>query len=735
MVDTIFNDTPKGKSGTLISSGIVQNDYLQAYVGVNASTQYNKMRRSDPQIRKILTAINSPIKAAVWTIEPASEESKDLEIAALVDQVIFKDIKLLEKLNEILTFPVHGFSVFEIIHKNVDKKDFGKYTTISNLGFRSQESIIEFDHDESTGEISRVRQYQYGDLGVDAWLDATTLLFFFNEKEGSDNGYPILRTMVGPWKRKQLTETIKMIGIEKFAIPTPTLEVPANISPNDEEYKAAAKILNGFTSAENAYITYPAGWKLDLRQNDGFNPMFLEDSIKREDEKMSGALLASFLELGTGGNGGAYALGDNLENIFLQVIESFASVITNSFNDKIIPSVVNMNYGQEISVYPKLACSGISKKAGEALMRIITGYTNAGVVNKDETLEDYVRNTHRLPKKSEGSAIDNQEIDDGHSDEVKVENINEEEKKVGIEEATKLKDSILLADKTPNMLIDSEAKIIQDAMVYNLEFIGKKLVVDVMNKYKQLPAENKLAAITDITVGGVAKYKRLMKGIFTTTSSRALDQARQEIPEKKNVKLKVNEKIMAEMDKYNLKFVDREFSTLPAHLRRLILLQSDRLVERQVRELEDRVAFSFMQNVQSVDSAMGIEKELSDAVSSYLTSPAVVTGSINSASTLVNQSRNDFFFDPEVQQEIYAYRFNNSDPKSPICKKLAGSVFAKDDSEFMAYTPPLHHNCKSYLSVIKMSAKIKPDIQPLPQLTKADRDSISLSERVVSWEM
>ena len=74
-----FNKKPIGLSGTEISGRIFEAEYLQELTGIRGHEIYNRMRRSDPQIRKILSAISSPIKAAKWFIEPVSDEKRDIE--------------------------------------------------------------------------------------------------------------------------------------------------------------------------------------------------------------------------------------------------------------------------------------------------------------------------------------------------------------------------------------------------------------------------------------------------------------------------------------------------------------------------------------------------------------------------------------------------------------------------------------------------------------------------------
>jgi len=330
-----------------------------------------------------------------------------------MEQIIFKDINWSKFLNEALTCVPYGYSIFEVVHMNRQSKELGAYTGLAQLGFRKQSTITEWTHDEITGELLLVKQEASGDIKVDAQLPAEFLLIFYNSQEGDNIGTPLLRGLFGPYKRKLLATELQYIGVERFAISTPILQIPKNVDPNDAEYVAAIEALKSFTAAEDSYITYPEGWVLELNNNNTFDPSKIQVVIQAENENMSGAILASFLELGTGGNGGAFALANDQSDFFLDGLNGFADSIKDTINKCLIPQLMKLNFGDDDELVPQLVYSGISDKAGKELMEVITGYTSASVVTVDEPLEDYVRKVNNLPKKAEGSMIDNQESEDG----------------------------------------------------------------------------------------------------------------------------------------------------------------------------------------------------------------------------------------------------------------------------------------------------------------------------------
>lgn len=733
--NTTFSNKAVGKSGTSISGGIYDAEYLPELVGIQGQDKYARMDKSDPQVRKIHVAINAPIKAAKWDIEPSSLEEIDIKAAKLIDQILFKDMDFRKKLGEILKFISRGFSMFEVIIENKENAELGQYTGLAGLQARLQNTITEWKHDQNSGELISVHQEQSGDIEVDAWLLAENLLIFFNEQEGDDNGFPINRVLYGPYKRKLMTETLKMIGIERSAIPTPTLKIPSSISVNDQEYKEAVSILSAFTGAENSFITYPEGWELELHSSEGFDPMKLENSIKREDEKMVGTILATFLELGTGGNSGAFALGENLQKFFTQVLESYAHVVAGTINRCLIPALIKMNFGDTVKQMPQLVFSGITEKAGKEFMEILTGFTGSGVVGQDEMLEDHVRKMYNLPKKVEGTVIENGgengEDDNTNSSSSDISNdSNADNKNDDDDLGTKLSVMKFAEAKTAKGLIDQQAKPTLEIMQSNLKFIGEKLIADITKNYKKLSDSSKLNAVDNLKLGGVAAFRKQLRGVLNVSATKSLGMVENETG-LHDVKLKDNQEVLELLEEYSsktIKFAGDD--KLPKHSKKLVQLQSSTLADKMATDLQDIVTFAYIQNEQKTNDIAVLQEEMNAAAKKYQEGSTVNTASITSTSTVVNQTRNEFFFAPEVIEQIYAFRFNNSDPKAAICKTLTGQVFATDDTKFFQYSPPLHFNCKSYLSAIMVSAKSKPEIEKLPALNKADLKSKSLSESI-----
>ena len=723
------HDKPLGASGTDVVSNVHNSeDHIEALQGYQAALFYDKMRRSDTQVRKILGAITSPIKSARWGVEPFDDDARSLEIANTIETILFKDIKWSKFINEALTVVAHGHSVFEVVHENKVSREIGPYTGLAQLGFRRQPTIIEWHHDKITGELKSIKQESATDIEVSVVIPAEFLLCFFSEQEGDNIGFPLLRNVYGPYKRKLLAMELQFIGIERFAIPTPMLQVPKGIKPTDLEYIAAVETLKAFVSAEDSYLMFPEGWELNLHDN-SFDPEKLKSVIKGEDENMSGAILASFLELGTGGNTGAYALSNDLSDFFFAGLSYYANVIRDTINDKLIPQLVSLNYGPDETAIPKINYSGIADKAGLELMQIITGFIEKGVISSDEGLEDYIRKAYNLPKKAEGTLIENEgaeTVDASTAPPEEIQPLVTED--VSVDEPAQLSEILKFAEKTPKKLMEKYDELLLDIIRRHLTTISDKYIADTLRNYKSLSDKNKMAATKDVKVGGVAQFKKELKGALTSLAREALDQVEAEVGIS-NVKFKEDEAlILKDLGVDTFKF--NEFSKLPKRIQLIIASQADLISAKESEEVTNAVAFQFGSSEPSTNDIDVIREDLKTAAAAKVDSGTKKTVAANTVATVAGHTRNQYLLDDEVQTVIESYTFVNSDPQTDICKALAGTTYDVLSTDIVRYQPPLHHNCKSYMRANLKTSKNKPEITGLPTLTDSARKSITFKDGI-----
>lgn len=390
----------RGSSGTSVYAGYFSEEYLNELTGTAAADAYDKMRRSDARCKMSLQAVKTPIMAAEWEIHAATQDNPEhKEHAEFIKHVLFVDMdKPFSKL-EALSLADFGFSISEVTHKAViDHPRFASYVGLKSLGWRSPKSVLSWNLDPATGAIESVRQLVTGDLQRYIDIPGKFLLVSSLEKEGDNyEGVSLLRAAYGAWKRKNMYLRLMAIGMERNAIPTPTVEVPEG-KQNTEEYTFLTSCLENYASHENSYFAYPAGWLVKFLESP-FDPEKLKSAIDMENQEIVAAFMANFLMLGQS-QSGSRAVSMDQSQFFLGAIQYIADESVKGINHTLIPNLIKMKYGPQ-DAYPVLKITGISDKAGKELADSLKALAEGQFIQPDDELEEHLRQRFGVTKKSD----------------------------------------------------------------------------------------------------------------------------------------------------------------------------------------------------------------------------------------------------------------------------------------------------------------------------------------------
>ena len=154
----------KGYTGTSVYAGYFSEEYLTEWESNDALNTFEKMRRSDAQVKMVLNAIKNPLRSAKYThTADGKADDQQAEIAQYLDWVWFGNpfFKFSQWLSEALTFLDFGFSIHEKKFAMYDHPDFGLVHTLTGMGFRKQLSIEswEIDNKGLHGEHHQEREY------------------------------------------------------------------------------------------------------------------------------------------------------------------------------------------------------------------------------------------------------------------------------------------------------------------------------------------------------------------------------------------------------------------------------------------------------------------------------------------------------------------------------------------------------------------------------------------------
>lgn len=699
-----------GSTGTDISSGYLFEEYLQDLQGRQAADIFDKMRRSDPKVKMILSAMKNPIKGAAWEINEKGDETREGEIQkAFIEHILFNDLGKTWKsfLHEALSCIDFGYSLFEITYSAVlNHEVFGSYNGIKSLAFRSQRTIEKWNINRG-GKLESVEQEAFGDHQKNVTMPAKYLLHFALEKEGDNfEGISILRPAYGPWLRKNTFLKLIAAGIEKYAIPIPILTIPEG-KQGSQEYKDAKEAMRKYVSHQCNYLTVPHGWELKLNNNP-FDASKIRDVINDENVEIVNAALANFLELGQSGSG-SYALSFDLSDFFLGGLEYVAEQIAETINLVLIPNLISLNFpGQKPMV--ELNASGISDRAGEELSKVILNLVNAGAIKPDDRLEDNLRKRYNLPEADESTTREPEETPTVRDDKTIGGGAQQFAEK---KEPSKKKSSDPVKRK-----IESGAESLKEIMKTNLDSISNQVVNQAVNHRNDANKLNRLRPPKQYKLVGVKKYRDAMVEELARQYNAAVNQAKNQNKRYSNIKLSETAlRIqLAEKDKLSKKALIRINGIV------------DSLVDVNVADITKSVDLQYTQSNEKLDSDKEFKQKLQDTADKKVDGPMTSAGSLVNAATILNAGRKDLFTEIMKTGEVESFTWVNPDPVTDICKGLNGVTLPVDHPDVDRYWPPLHFNCKTYTVANTANHKNNPETQNGFTPTKTQTASINLAE-------
>lgn len=729
-----------GTSGTEIFAGRFDEEYLIGLMGEDAIKKYDEMRRSDGQIKMLLSVVKNPIKSASWSIEPYSDDPRDVEIANFAKHIMFKDIasangrkkkKFNELISEILTCIEFGYSIFERVHKVVRGHPvYGDYIGYADIGFRHQRSIQEWVLDID-GSIQHVRQLVNGDLSVHADISGEHISVFTIEKEGDNyEGISMLRPCYGAWYRKNTYRKYQAIGIERGAMSVLHGEVDPSImdrSDGETQRKVFETVLNQISTHQKNAIVSAAGMKINEIKL-SHDAEKVQGVINSENIEMSKAFLVTFMEMGLEHNGGSYSLGSDLSGIFLSGIDYIGDMITDKINEEMIEPIVRAKYGI-LEGYPMLKHKGINDKAGKEFSDIMKSLKESDLIQSSDRLKAYMHDRYDLPEFDP-------ELEEEIEEEDNTPPENEPEPEPDDVDDTKMHDCChdgfdaayseisepILLSYDGDMLSRFE-QIKLDEMIYDAARTDIRLANVLPSVFIARNAEKLQAILTESMIERSDKMIDTMINIYKRTGDRS-KVLQQRMPEAKKLKdtLKVFTGDLGQQALTNvLKELGRsrsdtrlseEFKDLPSASKEKLLQEILLLAGFLDSDMEKVVLFSFNGSYDKTDSAAAINKELKRQRDKFIAGQSIRAAATNMSSKTVNTVRNEVFSDDEILSDIESFIFMNPSPESAICQNLTGRVFSKEEYEASEYLPPLHHNCKSYIMAQTVGKKTNKPVDP-----------------------
>lgn len=413
-----------GDSGTRLIHGIITEEYNPTLQGIQGVKVFDEMRKNDGTVRAAMLACTLPIRRAHWFVNPSTDTDQDKEIANFVEHALFdwlEDMNWDDVVRQALLMLAFGVMLFEKVYGTYDH-DGKTYVTLKKLAPRLPKSILMWELVDHTFGIQQIRQD-----GVLAQIPGSKLLIFVNEREG-DNwwGTSMLRGAYKHWYYKDNFYKIDAVAFERQGLGVPKITMPTGYTESDE--RKAVQAMQNLRANENAYLVLPTGYEAEFMDMGGKTTRDPTNSINHHNKEILQSVLAQFLELGANKSGsGSRALSQDHSDLFLKALESIANTIISEINKNLIPELVDMNFN-DVTVYPKLDYSGITKVDVSALGTAYSQLVTAGAITPTDDDQQYIRAAMGLPPRTQediDAAAEQEPTDEEQVDHADIENDGE----------------------------------------------------------------------------------------------------------------------------------------------------------------------------------------------------------------------------------------------------------------------------------------------------------------------
>ena len=346
--------------------------------------KYYDMKRADGTVRGALRLVKTPVMAARWFIEPASESQIDKNIANFVEQNLFEGLNTpFERvLEDALLMCEYGYMPLEKVYGlNSDGK-----IILRKLAPRHPLDIQEWIFDMEGGPNGVIMDPTEANGWNATEIPIEKLVVFTLEQEAGDiRGISLLRSAYKHYYYKDTLYKIDAIQKERHGIGIPIIKMPLGYTAQDKSL--AEDLGRNLRTNERAHITVPMNWEVAFAKLEG-QPVDCLPSIRHHNDQIMGNILAPFYD-----DPGAK---EDSMTMFYKATRYIASTIAGTFNRYVIKELVDFNYSP--GKYPILRARRIGEN--EDLRTWSFAFRNlvgTDAIRPDAPLEAFLRKELDLP--------------------------------------------------------------------------------------------------------------------------------------------------------------------------------------------------------------------------------------------------------------------------------------------------------------------------------------------------
>lgn len=345
--------------------------------------KYEKMRRTDAQIRSVIRNVRLPILSATYQIVSEDDEHKAYaERQVGLSEKGDNNIEWSPFLRDITSHMDLGFYLGEPQYGIIN----GRYQELLGVHFRPQSSILKFIPDERGQIVGAVQQTLQGEVIM------PHVFHLAFDAEGNDpKGFPLLESIVNDYDDKQSFRRYARIQAQRFALGIPIISHDPNASTSEiASYNAMIK---SYLEGDLGGGALPNTIDFDVKGLEGGDRWDNTPYIRYADEQIAKNYLSMLIELGTSVTG-SRAVGSNFITNFFNAEKAIADHIVKGINDKLLCPLLIENFRESDA---RLEVSEVLPEDESKRMELVEAFISAGIIPKDPAIIEHVLKTLELP--------------------------------------------------------------------------------------------------------------------------------------------------------------------------------------------------------------------------------------------------------------------------------------------------------------------------------------------------
>ncbi len=393
-----------GVSGTRILAGLVFEETVPALQGMALFRTINAMR-TDSTMSALKKSIELPTRSAEWFVEPFSDDPKDIDKADFIHWNLydFGSQSMDDAVRLALLSLDYGFTPLEICYQYIDSGSYQGKVGWSKLAWRNPATRWRWNMGEIDGMQELVSLTQLSPpYYVQTDIPRNKLLLFVNELEGDNfDGRSLYRNAYKNWLFREQLYRIQAIGLERAYMGIPVATLGENYS--DELKGLATQIVTNIRTDDNAGVVKPPDdvLALEILHNAINAGTEMQAAINYHSREMLKSTLAHFLDLGSAGASGSWALSSDQSELFLMAINAPANNLEEQFNlEPGIPALIRFNFNDAVpGQMPRLRHGDIGQRSLGQLGRTLMALGQWGFLTPDDATEDWFRRVLGMPER------------------------------------------------------------------------------------------------------------------------------------------------------------------------------------------------------------------------------------------------------------------------------------------------------------------------------------------------